>query len=87
MSITVESIQETGGEASHRRFLPCWIDMRLGTGFASFGGEEVGIVVRHSNLEGETLIPRDMFGYKAAQERAMNYSFDLKHFSTHKHVY
>lgn len=39
------------------------------------------------SLEVETITPRDMFGYKAAQERDLDYSCDLKHFCTHKHDY
>ena len=59
--------------------------MRLGTGFASFRGEEMDIVVKQRtyiaaviilgkqcNLEVETVIPRDMFESKAVQERAMD---------------
>lgn len=47
MSITVGSVQGSGGEGSHRRFPPCWVDVTLGTGFASFGGEEVEAAVKH----------------------------------------
>lgn len=47
MNITAESIQEMEHEAGHRRFPPShWIDVRLGTGSASFSGEEVDIIVK-----------------------------------------
>lgn len=42
---------------------------------------------KQCNLEVETLTPRDMFASKAAQERAMDYSCDLKHFCTYRHDY
>lgn len=42
---------------------------------------------KQCNLEVETIIPRDMFVTKAVQERAMDYTYDLKHFCTHRHSY
>jgi len=48
LNITVESIQGTGREAGHSRFPPSRrIDVRLGIGVGSCGGEEVDIAVKH----------------------------------------
>lgn len=45
------------------------------------------ILGKQCNLEVETIIPGDAFGSKAVQERAMDYTYVLNHFCTHRHSY